>query len=243
MNVTLVDSLGELKPRNESCKRVLIVCSGSVGAVKVPEIICSLNTFGFNVRYICSSFAASHFLQKSQYYNPSIYKKFIENKYNELIIEDKDEWTWDRIGDPVLHIVLRDWADILIIIPASADIIAKISTGICDTLALSVCRAWNFDKPFIICPAMNTQMFNHPVTQQSLYILQSWGCAVLEPVDKLLACGDRGKGALCTVDTIIKEVISVSNKLSSGNSNKVLIISHPILVFTQFTHAITVERE
>ncbi len=228
MEVSFSDDLGELEPRNESGKRVLIVCSGSVGAVKVPEIICSLSALGFDVRYICSSLAASHFLLKSQYYNPSIYKKFIENKFNEKVIEDKDEWTWDRIGDPVLHIMLRDWAEMLIIIPASADIIAKISTGICDTLALSVCRAWNFEKPFIICPAMNTQMFNHPVTQQSLDILQSWGCTVIEPVDKLLACGDRGKGALCSVDTIIKEVITVSNSLTSGDLNHKVLITMPL---------------
>jgi len=203
----------ELKPGGECDARILVVCSGSVGAVKLPEIICTLTSLGSDVRYICSSPAASHFLQKSSLYNPSMYKKFIENKYFEKVIEDNDEWTWDRIGDPVLHIILRDWADILIVVPASADIIAKISTGISDTLALSVCRAWNFEKPFIICPAMNTHMYNHPVTQQSLGVLQTWRCTVLEPVEKLLACGDRGKGALCAVDNIVKEVTSALSRL------------------------------
>ena len=218
VTINMPDTHRELMGMNECGKNILLICTGSVGAVKVPEIICSLSSLGFDVRYICSSAAASHFLQKSQNYNPSIYKKFMDNKYNFNVIEDKDEWTWDRIGDPVLHIILRDWADILIVVPASADIIAKISNGICDTLALSVCRAWNFEKSFILCPAMNTHMFSHPVTQQSLNKLLTWGCTIIEPVDKLLACGDRGKGALCTVDDIVKEVISASSKLNSDDS-------------------------
>ena len=72
---------------------------------------------------------------------------------------------WNKIGDPVLHIELRRWADILVVCPASADTMAKIVSGMADNLLLSVVRAWEFNrKPSILCPAMNTIMFEQKIT-------------------------------------------------------------------------------
>lgn len=73
---------------------------------------------------------------------------------------DKDEWeSWKLKGDKVLHIELRKWAHIMLIAPLSANSLAKISNGLCDNLLMSIVRAWDFNKPFIVAPAMNTYMY------------------------------------------------------------------------------------
>lgn len=97
---------------------------------------------------------------------------------------------------------MRRWADVLIVAPASANVIAKSSYGIADNFVLSVMRAWDFRKPCILCPAMNTVMWTHPTTHESLSRLQSWGWEVLGPVEKVLACNDKGNGAMVSVQDI-----------------------------------------
>ena len=76
---------------------------------------------------------------------------------------------------------MRRWADVLIVAPASANVIAKSSYGIADNFVLSVMRAWDFRKPCILCPAMNTVMWTHPSTAESLSRLRAWGWEVLRP--------------------------------------------------------------
>jgi len=97
---------------------------------------------------------------------------------------------------------MRRWADVLIVAPASANVIAKSSYGIADNFVLSVMRAWDFRKPCVLCPAMNTVMWTHPTTQESLTRLRSWGWEVLGPVEKVLACNDKGNGAMVSVQDI-----------------------------------------
>ena len=114
---------------------------------------------------------------------------------------------WDKIGDPVLHIELRRWADILVVCPASADTMAKIVSGIADNLLLSVVRAWEFyKKPSILCPAMNTVMFEQKVTGITTKSLKEDGFVIIDPVEKRLACSDKGVGALAPVDVIISTI-------------------------------------
>jgi phosphopantothenoylcysteine decarboxylase len=134
-----------------------------------------------------------------------------------------------------MHIDLREWADLLVVAPLSANTLAKFATGLCDNLLTSVARAWNFgstplikstdhdtstaagaidnkgcfySKPIILAPAMNTSMWDHPLTQQQLQIMQSFSSNVfvVQPQSKLLACGDVGNGALAPVEDIIIEV-------------------------------------
>lgn len=120
---------------------------------------------------------------------------------------DAAEWTsWQKLGDPVLHIELRRWADVFLIAPLSADALARLSLGLCDNLLLSVARAWDFTRPMIVAPAMNTLMWQHPATAGQLATLRSWGVSVIEPVVKELACADVGMGALAPPDQIAAAV-------------------------------------
>ena len=107
----------------------------------------------------------------------------------------------------MLHIELRKWADILLIAPLDANTLAKLSNGICDNLLTCVNRAWDLEnissKPIIICPAMNTFMYKHPLTRQQLNLLNQFGYTLVDSVEKLLMCGDRGMGAMAPVDDIL----------------------------------------
>ena len=104
---------------------------------------------------------------------------------------------------PIIH-TCRQWADILLIAPMSADLMSKAAFGVSDTVVLSVIRAWKMkDKPIIACPAMNTEMFRHPTTQSALKTFQEWGYRIVSPVSKVLACNEEGEGALADVSTIL----------------------------------------
>jgi len=117
----------------------------------------------------------------------------------------------------VKHIELRDWADMMVIAPITANTLAKIANGICDNLLTSVARAWILDRPLVIAPAMNTQMWLHPVTANHLAKLNSWyNLFVVPPANKDLACGEQGVGALADISEIVQCVKSIEG----GNYNE-----------------------
>ncbi|MCH3919478.1 MAG: phosphopantothenoylcysteine decarboxylase [Sphaerochaeta sp.] len=105
----------------------------------------------------------------------------------------------------VEHITLAKDADLLLIAPATANVIAKIATGVADDLLTTVvCAAWR--KPVVICPAMNTQMYENPIVQKNVETLKRLGFGLVEPRESLLACGDLGKGALAEPEVIVATV-------------------------------------
>ncbi|XP_068230070.1 phosphopantothenoylcysteine decarboxylase [Palaemon carinicauda] len=123
-------------------------------------------------------------------------------------ILDEDEWSaWQGRGDPVLHIALRDWAQVLVIAPLDANTMAKIAQGLCDNLLTCIVRAWNVSYPLVFCPAMNTQMYKHPLTVKHTAILKELGYIEVCVVSKRLACGDVGVGGMAEVGTIVDAVM------------------------------------
>ena len=124
-----------------------------------------------------------------------------------------------------MHIDLRNWADCFVIAPLSAHSMAKLAHGFCDDALSSVARAWDFEKPMILAPAMNTFMWEHPLTKQQLETIQGFFlfgnrgdqdssslsgldkptgiCHIVQPQVKTLACGQVGNGALAPISDIV----------------------------------------
>ncbi|XP_023568476.1 phosphopantothenoylcysteine decarboxylase isoform X2 [Octodon degus] len=118
---------------------------------------------------------------------------------------------WKHRSDPVLHIELRRWADLMLVAPLDANTLGKVASGICDNLLTCVIRAWDRNKPLLFCPAMNTAMWEHPITAQQVGQLKDFGYTEVPCVAKKLVCGDQGLGAMAEVETIVdkvKEVLS-----------------------------------
>ena len=174
---------------------VLMGVSGSVATIKLKEIVLLLRQRipNVNIKVIATK-NSLHF--------------FTPSDIDAEVLTDENEWsTWNKIGDPVLHIELCKWADILVIAPLDANTLAKLANGLCDNLLTCVSRAWRPSKTFFFAPAMNTVMFEHQLTAKQINILTSFGYKCIPPVAKKLACGDLGMGAMASVADIVQEVI------------------------------------
>ncbi|CAI5664114.1 phosphopantothenoylcysteine decarboxylase [Oreochromis niloticus] len=172
---------------------VLVGVTGSVAALKLPLLVSQLLELSrVDVRVVTTEHA-KHF------YNPA--------EVSVKIYSDKDEWElWKQRSDPVLHIELRRWADLLVIAPLDANTLGKIASGICDNLLTCVVRAWDTSRPLLFCPAMNTAMWLHPITAQQVSKLKEFGYVEIPCIAKKLVCGDEGKGAMAEVSTIVSLV-------------------------------------
>ncbi|KAJ0394171.1 hypothetical protein P43SY_008445 [Pythium insidiosum] len=113
--------------------RVLLCASGSVATVKVPELALQLHAFA-EVRVVVTA-SAEFFLARAKEYDPEHAARFEEARDAIPVIRDADEWAaWSVVGDPVVHIDLKDWADMLLIAPLSANTLAKLANGLSDNL-------------------------------------------------------------------------------------------------------------
>ncbi|XP_043219521.1 phosphopantothenoylcysteine decarboxylase-like [Amphibalanus amphitrite] len=189
--------MADCDPEQSGDCHILLCCTGSVASLKVPELAALLQRApaagrrAVTVRVV-STDAARHF------FSPSDLPPGVQH------YTDADEWSaWRGRGDPVLHIALREWAHLLLVAPLDANSLAKLATGLCDTLVTCVARAWPLGRrPVLLCPAMNTEMWRHPVTAPQLETLRSWGCTVQPPVQKTLVCGETGVGAMAHLEDI-----------------------------------------
>lgn len=188
-------------------KNILIGCTGSVATLKLPILINELKQLEFDnknieVKVVVTEHA-THFFSMNDIPD------------NVPVLRDADEWSaWSNRGDPVVHIDLAKWADIFVIAPLDANTLGKLANGLCDNLLTCVARAWDHKKPFLFCPAMNTKMWEHPITDTHITQLQNWGYRLVPCVSKTLICGDTGLGAMAEVTTIIEYIKSVLNDIN-----------------------------
>ena len=141
---------------------ILLAGTGSVAAIKYWRLMMALQELG-EVKGVLTE-KGEFFARKSM--TPEVLDKDLPN----LLVTEQDEWKWNEIGDGIPHIDLKDWADILVIAPLSANTLAKMANGICDNLLTSIVRAWPVldGKPIVVAPAMNTNMWDNPVTKEHL---------------------------------------------------------------------------
>ena len=213
-------------------KHLLLASSGSVATIKLPNIVKELSRYNdLSVRIVLTK-AAENFLAGQSAEQPLL-QSLYSVKNVDGVYRDQDEWDkpWVR-GGSILHIELRRWADILVIAPLSANSMAKMTAGVADSLMLSVVRAWDTTgeiegsskKRIILAPGMNTAMWRHPVTKKHLQVLEEdWAVdaehdgwiELLRPVEKTLACGDVGDGAMrewSEIVSVIEERLSLKDK-------------------------------
>ncbi len=172
-------------------KEIILGVTGSISAYKAAEIANLLTKNNLNVHTIMTQSA-------TKLITPYTFQSLTKNKvYTEMFD--------DNFYPDIRHISLAKKADCFLIAPATANIIGKIASGIADDMLTTVVMAIK-DKPVIICPAMNTAMYENPITQDNIKKLKMYGYIFVEPKESLLACGDIGKGALADIDTIIAKV-------------------------------------
>jgi phosphopantothenoylcysteine decarboxylase len=213
---------------------VLLGVTGSVAATLTPALYEALRQAGHRVKVIATQ-AALYFFDPAAI-DPADRARPRRNP--EVVVLDEDEWPGRaegrkyRRGDPVLHIELRRWADALVIAPLDANTLAKLANGLADNCLTCVWRAWDRARPVVLAPAMNTLMWEHPLTARhlrqitedlgeapppglDLTALMDWinahrpGLAVAPPQSKRLACDDVGVGAMASVETVVAAAASL----------------------------------
>lgn len=173
---------------------ILLIVSGGIAAYKSIDIVSKLSKDRHDVRVVLTENATKFVTELT----------FQTISKNEVYTDTFEEVNKKEIQ----HIDLGKWADKILIAPATANIIAKIANGIADDLATSLLLAITDFSKVTIAPAMNTNMYNNPITQGNIFKLRQLGFNFMEPVDGVLACGDVGKGKLPDTDIIIDNLLN-----------------------------------
>jgi phosphopantothenoylcysteine decarboxylase len=210
--------------------RIILGVTGSVAAIRTPALFAALVDLGHQVRVVATE-SSLHFFDPVELVI-SAGDQALPHGSGPLF-RDADEWPVARYrrDDPILHIEFRNWADLLVLAPLDANTLAKFALGLADNFLTCVFRAWDFSKPVVLAPAMNTLMWQNPVTSRhlgqlmidhggmrslpdgwsietapELFVRHAPNLVLVSPQSKRLACGDIGLGAMAEV-TIIAEVV------------------------------------
>jgi phosphopantothenoylcysteine decarboxylase/phosphopantothenate--cysteine ligase len=188
--------------------KILLKISGSIAAYKSAYLLSKFVQNNFEVQVVTTP-SALEFIGKAT----------IEGLSGKPVLVDQYE-----DGKMMNHIDLIKWADLIILCPASANTINKMANGIGDNLVTSLFIAYDFNKPYLVAPAMNVSMYNHPVTQNSLSKLKKFGITILPTDTGYLACGDYGEGKLIDPDYIFNEIIKSVTELEADDSDNTSIL-------------------
>src|SRR4051794_10175894 len=205
--------------------QIVLGVTGSVAALRAPALHAGLRGMGHRVRVVATG-PSLHFFDPSELAPDPL------DPLGGPVFLDADEWAGDRWrrDDPVLHVEFRRWADLLVVAPLDANTLAKLALGLSDNFLTCLFRAWDFARPVVLAPAMNTLMWDSPVTRRHLHQLlddrgdgrhgDRWaldeadavfarhapGLVLVPPQAKRLACGDVGQGAMAEVAAIAEVV-------------------------------------
>jgi len=194
-------------------KRILLIVSGGIAAVKCPDLIHRLSARNIATRCILTSSGA-------EFVTPLSLATFSGDKvYDELFCLTDES----QMG----HIELSRRADLILIVPATAHILARMASGLADDLATTVLLAT--DKPVMVAPAMNVQMWEHAATAHNLEILKQRGIMVIGPEEGEMACGEYGFGRMSEPEDIVN---AIEKYFSQGNrlrNKRALVTSGPTI--------------
>ena len=196
-------------------KCVVIGVTGGIAVYKALDVISALRKKDIEVHVIMTESA-------SKFVNPLTFQSISQNMVvTDMFAEPK---AWE-----IQHISLAQKADLMLIAPATANIIGKVANGIADDMLSTTIMAAAKAK-IIFAPAMNTHMYQNRIVQGNIEKLKAYGYEFIEPASGRLACGDIGIGKLADVNTIVERVLSeLSDKEQDLNGKKVLISAGPTI--------------
>lgn len=174
----------------ESRGKILYKITGSIAAYKSTQVISRLMQAGFKVQTVVSKDALNF-----------IGAATLEGLTGRPVYHDQF-----ASGTMMSHINLVKWADLTIVAPATANTINRLAQGDGGTLLRALFVAHDWTKPYLIAPAMNTNMYTHPATQKSLKTLADWGVTVLPTAEGYLVCGDEGLGKLLEPEDLLAAI-------------------------------------
>ena len=194
-------------------KRVLLIVSGGIAAVKCPDLIHNLSALNISTRCILTTNGA-------EFITPLSLATFSGDKvYNDLFsLTDESQ-----IG----HIELSREADLVLVAPATAHILARMAAGLADDLATTVLLAT--DKPVMVAPSMNARMWEHDATIQNINVLKKRGIKVIGPNEGEMACGEFGFGRMCEPSEISQAVRKYFFQGNRLNNKRALVTSGPTI--------------
>ena len=192
-------------------KTVVLGVTGGIAAYKMPNLASALVKLGCNVQVLMTQNA-------TQFITAVTFETLTGNK---ALVD-----TFDRnFSFQVEHIAVADQADLVMIAPATANVIAKLAHGLADDMLTTTVLACNCPK--IVVPAMNTKMYENPVTQDNLNTLRRYGWEVVEPASGYLACGAVGKGKLPEPEALLQVILHNLAHEKDMVGKKVLVTAGP----------------
>ncbi|MGE6514315.1 bifunctional phosphopantothenoylcysteine decarboxylase/phosphopantothenate--cysteine ligase CoaBC [Lysinibacillus sphaericus] len=186
-------------------KNILLCVSGGIAVYKAVALVSKLSQAGANVKVMMTASAR-------QFVNPLSFQVMSKNDVFFDTFDEKDSHV-------IAHIDLADWADLILVAPATANVIGKLANGIADDMVTTTLLATT--APVWIAPAMNVHMYDHPAVKRNLAQLVADGYQFIEPSEGFLACGYVGKGRLEEpekITAIVKDFFSFNSKPLAGKT-------------------------
>ena len=178
-----------------TAKTIILGVTGSIAAHKAVDIASLLTKAGHNVHVVMTSDA-------QKFVTPLPFKTLSRHPVVTDLYDEEEGWK-------PTHITLADTADLLLVAPATANILAKMAHGLADDALTCIALALNPQAKLLLAPAMNGKMWHHPATQQNVAMLGARGAKFVGPDEGLLSCGYEGMGRLETVETIVKRALEM----------------------------------
>jgi phosphopantothenoylcysteine synthetase/decarboxylase len=176
---------------------VVLGVTGSIAAYKAAELVRLMRRVGWDVSVIMTPCAA-------EFVSPLTFQTLSRNAVGTGLFDEKDGWHPE-------HISYADRADVVLIAPCTANVMAKMAHGLADDLL--TCTVLATRAPVLVAPAMNEGMWDHPATRANVALLQSRGVVIIDVGVGDLACGVEGHGRLADLDTIVKHVkVALNNE-------------------------------
>lgn len=194
-------------------KTVVVGVTGGIAAFKILDLVEKLKR---DYRVVVTMTQSA-----TKIVAPKVFEKTIGNKVLTELFEKNFDYRDVLKNRKVEHISLAQTANIIVVAPATANILAKLASGIADDYLTTTILAATC--PIVLCPSMNVHMWHNPATQKNIKILKSFGYHIIDPDTGMLACGYEGQGRLAAIDTILTEIQKYLQKNQSLKNVRIVV--------------------